>query len=156
MKIKLITIGREEEQAFESLFQRYVKRLSHYNTFEPIHIKPLKSATSSEQVKADAALLLKKVTAQDTLILLDEKGKEMNSEEFAAFMMSKLNTSTRTLIFAIGGAYGFDQTVYERSNGLLSLSRFTFPHQLAKVVFAEQLYRAFTLIRNEKYHHGNR
>lgn len=154
MKIILITIAKEDDKITNALFQLYAARLTHYNSFEHLNIKPVKAASTTEQKKKDAALLLKRTTASDIIILMDEKGKEYTSIQLAGFISQKMNTAIKCLIFVIGGAYGFDSSLYERSNGMISLSKLTLPHQLVKVVVAEQLYRAFTIIRNEKYHHG--
>ncbi|HUM47469.1 MAG TPA: 23S rRNA (pseudouridine(1915)-N(3))-methyltransferase RlmH [Chitinophagales bacterium] len=153
MKIKLITISREDDELAHALFSGYIKRLKHYTSFEFINLKPVKSATELVQKKADADLLLKKISEKEILILLDERGREMSSVELADFITGKMNASTQSLTFVIGGAYGFDASVYSRSNEKIALSKMTLPHQLAKVFLAEQLYRAFTILRNEKYHH---
>lgn len=153
MKIKLITISREDDELAHALFSGYIKRLKHYTSFEFINLKPVKSATELVQKKADADLLLNKISEKEILILLDERGREMNSVQLADFITGKMNASTQSLTFVIGGAYGFDASVYSRSNEKIALSKMTLPHQLAKVFLAEQLYRAFTILRNEKYHH---
>ncbi|MGB3075618.1 MAG: 23S rRNA (pseudouridine(1915)-N(3))-methyltransferase RlmH [Chitinophagales bacterium] len=155
MKIKLITIAKEDDKNVNALFQMYAKRIVHYTSFEYVNIKPDKATSATEQKKKDAALLLKKINEGDAVILLDEKGKELNSVQLSEFIVSKMNAATKSLVFVIGGAYGFDNSSYERSNTMISLSKLTLPHQLAKVLLAEQLYRAFTIIRNEKYHHGD-
>lgn len=139
----------------QAIFENYTQRLSRYTPFEYRNIKPVKAATVAAQLQSDAAMLLKKSVEGELLILLDERGKEMSSTELADFLMVKMNAATRTICFVIGGAYGFDQSVYNRSHDLIALSKFTLPHQLAKILLAEQLYRAFTIMRNEKYHHGD-
>ena len=144
MKIKVITISERDKSASTGLFAEYVRRLKHYCTIEAIALK------SSGQ-KEEATAVLKKTSGDEELILLDEAGKEFSSVEFASWLQKKMNAS-RNLCFVIGSAYGFDETL-KKNALMISLSRMTLPHQLAKVVFAEQLYRAFTILRNEKYHH---
>ncbi|MBK6481854.1 MAG: 23S rRNA (pseudouridine(1915)-N(3))-methyltransferase RlmH [Chitinophagaceae bacterium] len=155
MKIRLITISKEEINGLEIAFREYCNRINHYTSFEVVNLKPGKSGSPEAQLKAEAEIVLKRIVPNDVLILLDEKGKSLSSVEFAAFLSGKINSSAKSILFVIGGAYGFDKTIYERSQQLISVSKMTLPHQLAKVVFAEQLYRAFTIIRNEKYHHGD-
>ena len=145
MKIRLIIISHSKEPASANLFSDYIKRLKHYCILETIPIK------SSNQ-KEEAVAVLKKVSAAEELILLDETGKEFSSVEFSSWLQKKLNAS-KNLSFVIGSAYGFDESLKKKSAMMISLSKMTLPHQLAKVIFAEQLYRAFTILRNEKYHH---
>ncbi|MEO6166983.1 MAG: 23S rRNA (pseudouridine(1915)-N(3))-methyltransferase RlmH, partial [Chitinophagales bacterium] len=153
MKIKVITISREEDEHAHALFSGYIKRLKHYTSFEFINLKPVKNATEPAQKKSDGELLLKKISEKEILVLLDERGKEMSSVQLADFITAKMNASTQSITFVIGGAYGFDESVYSRCNEKIALSKMTLPHQIAKVFLAEQLYRAFTILRNEKYHH---
>ncbi|MCY7410868.1 MAG: 23S rRNA (pseudouridine(1915)-N(3))-methyltransferase RlmH [Chitinophagales bacterium] len=145
MKIKLITISKNESAAVEELFTDYTKRLKHYTTLEIIQLKP-------SSLKDEATAILKKLSSDDELILLDEKGKEFTTVAFSSFLQKKMNAS-RNLCFVIGSAYGFDDDLKKKSSTLISLSKMTLPHLLAKVIFAEQLYRAFTVLKNEKYHH---
>lgn len=156
MKIKLLTISKEDMKEAHALFDEYAERLKHYTSFEFFNIKPPKHSASTLQKKSEGEQLLRLIHPEDQLVLLDERGKSFSSEEFSAFISKKMTANVRCLCFAIGGAYGFDESVYERSNQLISLSKMTLPHQLAKVMFAEQLYRAFTILRNEKYHHGGK
>ena len=156
MKIRLITISKEEINGLETAFREYCNRINHYTSFEVVNLKPKKTIRPEEQLKEDAAMLLKRILPNDLVVLLDERGTSFNSVEFASFLSGKINGTAKSVLFVIGGAFGFDKVIYERSQQLISLSKMTLPHQLAKVVFAEQLYRAFTIIRNEKYHHGNR
>ena len=112
------------------------------------------SALSRQQIKdKEGELILKRVGPSDNLILLDEKGKEFRSLEFADYLQRKLNGGARSLVFAVGGAYGFSEAVYSRAQGKISLSRMTFSHQMVRTIFAEQLYRAFTILKGEPYHH---
>ena len=153
MKLRVISISKDDNEKTGELFSDYVNRLKHYIPFETLNIKPQKASSPAEQQRSDASLLLKKLLPDEYVVLLDERGKQLNSVQLSDFITKNLNSSKRSLVFVVGGAYGFDQTVYERSNELLSLSKMTLPHQLAKVLLAEQLYRAFTILRNEKYHH---
>jgi 23S rRNA (pseudouridine1915-N3)-methyltransferase len=153
MKIKLITISSEFDKNAQALTMMFAQRLQHYTSFESLNIKPAKNSTIKQQQKSDAEQLLKKISSDDEVVLLDEKGKELTSLQLADFISKKMNTGKKSLCFVIGGAYGFDKVIYERSDLLMSLSKMTLPHQLAKVVFTEQLYRAFTILKNEKYHH---
>jgi len=133
----------------------FTKRLKHYCKFEIVQLElptKLKSSDSETIKKNEGELLLKKITPTDFIILLDEKGKEYSSVEFANFI-SKKSVHESSLTFVIGGAYGFSNEVYERANAKLSLSKMTFSHQLIRLIFAEQLYRAFTIIKGEPYHH---
>jgi 23S rRNA (pseudouridine1915-N3)-methyltransferase len=156
VKIKLLTFSKEDMNEAHMLFDDYAERLKHYTAFEFFNVKPPKNSTAFTQKKSEGEQLLRHINAEDHLVLLDEHGKAFSSEEFSIFISKKMTTNVKCLCFAIGGAYGFDESVYKRSNQLISLSKMTLPHQLAKVIFAEQLYRAFTILRNEKYHHGGR
>ena len=154
MKIRLLTISKENDLHTKSLLNDYSTRLRHYTSFEIINIKPQKYSGIDEQKKAEANQLLKKISSEETLLLLDERGKELTSTGLADFIETKMNTGVKAMWFAIGGAYGFDEAIYKRSNHSISLSKMTLPHQLASVILVEQLYRAFTIIRGEGYHHG--
>lgn len=134
----------------------YSSRLQHYIGFELRQIPELKgvSALSREQIKQkEGELILKQTKPSDRVILLDEHGKEYRSVEFASFLEQTLSRSSRDIVFAIGGAYGFSKDVYDRADDLLSLSKMTFSHQMVRTIFAEQLYRAFTIMKGESYHH---
>ena len=156
MKIVFLTVGKTEDAYLKEGIDKYVKRLKHYTKLEIIDLPELKNtkALTPEQQKAkEAELILKKITPLDHVVLLDEKGSEFSSKQFASFLNKKAISSTSTLIFVVGGPYGFDQTVYARANDKLSLSRMTFSHQMIRLLFTEQLYRAFTIIKGEPYHH---
>ena len=156
MKIKLLAVGKTDDKNLESLFETYRKRLVHYVSFEVEIIPDIKKAKSlsvTEQKRLEGEAILKKVQVGDQVLLLDERGKEFRSVEFARFLQKKMNAGTRNLILVIGGPYGFSEPVYQRANGKLSLSKMTFSHQMIRVFLAEQLYRAFTILRNEPYHH---
>lgn len=134
----------------------YVSRLSHYLQFSLKEIPELKKAASltKEQIKEkEGGLLLGEIQPRDEVILLDEHGKELRSVEFASWIQDRLSRGGRDLVFVIGGAYGFSSKVYERADGKVSLSKMTFSHQMVRTIFAEQLYRAFTIIKGEPYHH---
>ena len=156
MKITLLIVGKTEDAYLKEGIDKYLKRLKHYTKIEVAEITELKNtkALTQEQQKAkEAELILKKITALDYVILLDEKGIEVSSSQFAAYIDKKAIGSVANLVFIVGGPYGFDQTVYQRANDKLSLSRMTFSHQMVRLFFVEQLYRAFTIIKGEPYHH---
>ena len=156
MNIKLIAIGKTDSAALQQLISTYEKRLVRYINFElqllP-DIKNSKSLTEELQKLKEGELILSNVESSHYLILLDERGKEYTSVAFADELQKKMNTSIKQLTFVIGGPYGFSQEVYNRANGKLSLSKLTFSHQMIRLFFIEQLYRAFTILRNEPYHH---
>lgn len=156
MKISLITVGKTDVKWVREGLELYVSRLSHYVPFALEEIPELKnvSALTREQIKdKEGEGILKRIKAGDEVVLLDERGRELRSVELAAWLREKLSRSGRDLVFVIGGAYGFSQAVYDRSDASLSLSRMTFSHQMVRTIFAEQLYRAFTIIKGEPYHH---
>ena len=154
MNIKLIAVGKTDNPALQQLISTYEKRLSYYINFElqllP-DIKNSKSLSEEQQKIKEGELILSYVEPSHHLILLDEQGKEYTSIAFE--LQKKMNTGIKQLIFVIGGPYGFSQAVYQRANSKLSLSKLTFSHQMIRLFFVEQLYRAFTILRNEPYHH---
>lgn len=156
MQIKLIAIGKTDNKAIASLIEEYSKRLNFYIKFEfeviP-DIKNSKSLTESLQKEKEGELILKKLAPSDNLILLDERGKSYSSVAFSAFLQKKMNAGLKQLVFVIGGPYGFSDEVYSRANAKLSISAMTFSHQMIRPFFIEQLYRGFTILRNEPYHH---
>ncbi|WP_314338075.1 23S rRNA (pseudouridine(1915)-N(3))-methyltransferase RlmH [Capnocytophaga leadbetteri] len=156
MNIKLIAVGKTDNPALQQLISTYEKRLSYYINFElqllP-DIKNSKSLSEEQQKIKEGELILSYVEPSHHLILLDEQGKEYTSIAFADELQKKMNTGIKQLIFVIGGPYGFSQAVYQRANSKLSLSKLTFSHQMIRLFFVEQLYRAFTILRNEPYHH---
>ncbi len=156
MNIKLIAVGKTDNLALQQLISTYEKRLSYYINFElqllP-DIKNSKSLSEEQQKIKEGELILSYVEPSHHLILLDERGKEYTSIAFADELQKKMNTGIKQLTFVIGGPYGFSQAVYQRSNSKLSLSKLTFSHQMIRLFFVEQLYRAFTILRNEPYHH---
>ena len=145
-------MAHREEKEEASLFKSFSERINHYVSFEHISLKASKQSAVHDQLKEEAAAIQKKVNSGNDLVLLDSNGKQFSSVEFARWLQKKQNTS-RDLVFVIGSAYGFDEALKKSAAEMISLSKMTFPHQLAKVMFAEQLYRAFTILRNEKYHH---
>lgn len=156
MQIKLIAIGKTDHPAIQKLIEEYSSRLEHYIRFELEVIPDLKNTKSmseASQKEKEGELILKKIQNSDELILLDERGKTFSSVEFADYLQKKLNSGLRQLIFVIGGPYGFSEAVYSRANGKISLSKMTFSHQMIRAFFVEQVYRAFTILRNEPYHH---
>ena len=156
MEVKLVTVGKTDVPWVKEGLDLYVSRLRHYVSFTLVEIPQLKnvSAFSQEQIKEkEGELILKQVAPGDTVILLDERGRQYRSVEWADWIQRQLSMGGKGLVFVVGGAYGFSQKVYDRSNGLVSLSKMTFSHQMVRTVFAEQLYRAFTIIRGEPYHH---
>ncbi|MBQ3997232.1 MAG: 23S rRNA (pseudouridine(1915)-N(3))-methyltransferase RlmH [Bacteroidales bacterium] len=156
MKITLLTVGKTDVKWVKEGLDLYVSRLSHYVQFSLVEIPELKnvSAFSQAQIKEkEGDLILAAIRPSDEVILLDEHGKEFRSVEFARFLEERMARSGRDMVFVIGGAYGFSQKVYERSDRKMSLSAMTFSHQMVRTIFAEQLYRAFTIMRGEPYHH---
>lgn len=155
MKTQLILVGKTTNKHLATLIDDYVKRIGHYMPFEVTVVPDLKNtkALSEEQQKErEGELILQKIKPTDTLVLLDERGSELGSVAFSQWLQRK-QSSARNLVFVIGGPYGFSKAVYNRADEQLSLSRMTFSHQLIRVVFAEQLYRACTIIKGEPYHH---
>ncbi len=156
MQIKLIAIGKTDHLAINQLIKEYESRLAHYIRFELEIIQDVKNTKSlsiAVQKEKEGEMILKKVSPSDELILLDERGKTYSSLDFSGFLQKKMNSGMKQLIFVIGGPYGFSENVYARSNGKLSLSKMTFSHQMIRPFFIEQLYRAFTILKNEPYHH---
>ena len=156
MTIKLLTIGKTDDSDLKTLIDTYVKRLEHYTRFELEIIPDLKKTKNlnvEQQKVMEGNLILDKVNNSDFLVLLDENGKQFSSEGFSEYIQKRLNSGMKQLIFVVGGPYGFSEEVYERANGKVSLSKMTFSHQMVRLFFTEQLYRAFTILKNEPYHH---
>ncbi len=155
MKAELIVVGKTVNKHFIAVIEDYVARISHYMPFSITVIPDLKnnkSMSEEQQKKLEGESILKFLQPSDTVILLDEHGKEFRSIEFAQWLQKQQNT-VRRLVFVIGGPYGFSPAVYQRANGKVSLSKMTFSHQMVRMVFTEQLYRACTIIKGEPYHH---
>ncbi len=156
MTIKLLAIGKTDSTQLQQLIAIYEKRLGHYINFKLEVIPDLKKTKnlSQQQQKAkEGELILKQLTNTDTLILLDEGGKQFNSLEFSQYLQKKMNSGLKQLVFAIGGPYGFSDSVYKAASGKISLSKMTFSHQMVRLFIVEQLYRGFTILKNEPYHH---
>ncbi len=155
MNIKFVLIGKTSFKFVKEGMDMYLQRLKRFVDFEIIIIPDLKNQKklSIQQIKEkEAELILKQLKTNDFLILLDEKGKSLNSLKFANFIRKKQDTATKQLIFTVGGAYGFSDAVYKRANFLLSLSAMTFSHQIIRLFFMEQIYRAYTIINSLPYH----
>lgn len=155
MKITLLVVGKTTSAQVESLIQEYQKRLTHYLPFALQVIPELKNTkalTPDQQKQAEGELILRAVAQSADLVLLDEHGKEFRSIEFADYIQKKMS-SGRDVFFVVGGPYGFSEAVYQRANGKISLSKMTFSHQMVRLFFVEQIYRAMTILRGEPYHH---
>jgi 23S rRNA (pseudouridine1915-N3)-methyltransferase len=156
MNIKLIAIGKTDNKNLQSLIDDYTKRLSFYIKFDLdiiADIKNVKNLSESQQKEKEGELILAKITPTDQLILLDENGKTFSSVAFSDELQKKMNSGIKTLVFVIGGPYGFSDEVYKKAFGKISLSQMTFSHQMVRLFFIEQLYRGFTILKNEPYHH---
>lgn len=156
MNIKLLLVGKTDEGSLQGLIDNYIKRLNHYNRFEVEILPDLKNTKSlsiEQQKQKEGKLILEKLNTSDFLVLLDENGKQYSSEAFSEYIQKRLNSGMKQLIFVVGGPYGFSEEVYARAQGKLSLSKMTFSHQMVRLFFVEQLYRAFTILKNEPYHH---
>ena len=156
MNIKLLAIGKTDNKALQTLIDDYMKRLSFYVKFDleiiP-DIKNVKNLSEKQQKEKEGELILSKVGNTDHLILLDENGKTFSSVGFSDELQKKMNAGIKTLVFVIGGPYGFSEEVYKKANGKISLSAMTFSHQMVRLFVIEQIYRGFTILRNEPYHH---
>ena len=156
MKIVLLTIGKTTEKYLIEGIAQYQKRLKHYTKFEMMEIQNMKHSknfSNAELMKMEGELILKKLQNADHLVLLDNQGKDFTSPQFAQKLQSWMLSGKKRIVFVVGGAYGFSEEVYKRGNEKISLSKMTFPHQMVRLFFAEQLYRAFTILNNEPYHH---
>lgn len=155
MRAELILVGKTTDRHFSAGIDDYTERVQHYMPFEMRvipELKNTKSLSTGQQKDKEGEAIMRMVGEGDTVVLLDEHGKEMRSVEFASWLQKKQATA-RKLVFVVGGPYGFSSAVYSRANELISLSKMTFSHQMVRLVFAEQLYRACTIIKGEKYHH---
>ncbi len=156
MKIVLIAIGKTDASYFAEALKEYTGRLVHYLPFETCwipDIRNVKNMNESQQKEKEGELILKMLQPGDYPVLLDDKGKEFTSMQFAAYIEKKMHTVAKRLVFIIGGPYGFSEKVYSAAREKISLSKMTFSHQMIRVIFAEQLYRAMTILNNEPYHH---
>ncbi len=156
MKITLLTIGKTEDKYLVEGMEKYLKRIKHYVPFKVLELPELKNtkSLSQDQQKAkEAELIFKNISSTDHLLLLDEKGMEFSSTSFSEFLNKKMISSVQHLVFVIGGPYGFDEALYNRANEKISLSKMTFSHQMVRLFFIEQIYRAYTILKGEPYHH---
>ena len=156
MKILVLAIGKTDEQWVQEALLKYNKRLQHYIPFEfevILDLKNTKNLSEAQQKEKEGALILKKLNPTDEVFLLDEKGKEYRSVEFARYLQHQMNSRVKRLVFIIGGPYGFSLELYAKAKGKLALSKMTFSHQMIRPFFLEQLYRAMTILKNEPYHH---
>src|SRR5690606_8703011 len=156
MTIKLLRIGKTDDPSLQHLTEVYIKRLGFYSKFEMELIPDLKKAKNLEeeiQKQKEGELILGRIHSSDYVVLLDEQGGQFSSEGFSEFLQKRMNSGLKQLIFVIGGPYGFSEDVYKRADSKLSLSKMTFSHQTVRLFFIEQLYRGFTILKNEPYHH---
>lgn len=156
MKITLLTIGKTDSKNLQNLIDDYTKRLSHYVgfSFEVIpDIKNAKNLTEIQQKQTEGEEVFKRLQPGDCLVLLDENGTTFNSITFSEYLQKKMNSGIKNLVFVIGGPYGFSEELYQKAAGKIALSAMTFNHQMVRLFFVEQLYRGFTILRNEPYHH---
>ena len=156
MNIELLVVGKTDSKEVEALVELYVRRVNRYCRFAVTalpDVRNTRSLTERQQRAAEGEAILRQLRDGDYVVLLDERGEEMRSVEFAAWLQKRLNSGLRRLVLVIGGPYGFSEEVYARADGRLSLSRMTFSHQIVRAIFAEQIYRAFTILHNEPYHH---
>ncbi|APG59699.1 23S rRNA (pseudouridine(1915)-N(3))-methyltransferase RlmH [Christiangramia salexigens] len=156
MTIKLLCIGKTDKKELQDLIEIYSNRLQHYIKFEfeviP-DLKKTKNLDENQQKGKEGELILSGIQNSDFVVLLDENGKQYGSEAFSEYIQKRMNTGLKRLIFVIGGPYGFSEEVYSRADSKISLSKMTFSHQMVRLFFTEQLYRAFTILKNEPYHH---
>ena len=151
----LILVGKTTDKHFQTGIADYVERIGHYMPFDVVTVPELKNTknlSEDQQKQAEGELILKLLQPSDTVVLLDEHGREFRSVDFASWLQQKRNT-VRRLVFVVGGPYGFSPAVYGRANEQVSLSKMTFSHQMIRLVFTEQIYRACTIIKGEPYHH---
>ncbi|MFT5858111.1 MAG: 23S rRNA (pseudouridine1915-N3)-methyltransferase [Flavobacteriaceae bacterium] len=156
MKIKLICVGKTSSSYLITGENEYLRRLQHYGHVEKIEIPELKNAKRLRQdqiKKEEGTLILAKIASGEHVILLDEVGKTFDSINFSKFLQKKFNQGGKALVFVVGGAYGFSEDIYAKANGKISLSEMTFSHQMVRLFFLEQLYRGFTILKGEPYHH---
>lgn len=156
MTIKLIVLGKTDSSRLNQLIDEYQNRLKHYIKFEIETIPDIrnnKNLSEKQQKEKEGEAILSKLNTTDFLVLLDENGKQYTSVEFSGYLQKKMNSGLKQLVFVVGGPYGFSDAVYQKCQGKISLSKMTFSHQMVRLFMVEQLYRAFTILRNEPYHH---
>jgi len=157
MKITLLVVGKTTTGYLKTGIDDYISRLGHYVAFDIQYLQDVKNSrnlSEAGQKQAEGRSILASVDKGDYVVLLDERGREMTSVQFADYVQKRLCSGARRLVFVIGGPYGFSPEVYDRANDKLSLSQMTFSHEMVRVIFAEQLYRAFTILNHEPYHHS--
>ncbi|MDD2300016.1 MAG: 23S rRNA (pseudouridine(1915)-N(3))-methyltransferase RlmH [Fermentimonas sp.] len=156
MKIALLSVGKTDNRLFREIIDEYIKRVNYYIPFEIIYLPDLKnrkSVSEDEQKVLEGEKLIKAIEPTDYVVLLDDKGKNYSSPEFAGYIEKKMHSVPKRLVFLIGGPYGFSKNIYDVANEKISLSKMTFTHQMVRMIFTEQLYRALTILNNEPYHH---
>ena len=156
MKVSLLTVGKTTTPYLQEGINAYMARLRHYLPVEILSLPDLKSTrslTADQQKSKEGELILANITAADYVALLDERGTEMTSRQWAEFLQKRMSSGVGRLVFVVGGPYGFSQAVYDRVNSLVSFSKMTFSHEMIRLFFVEQLYRAMTILRGEPYHH---
>ena len=156
MNIELIVVGKTDSKEVNALVDMYTKRINFYNRFNITYIPDIKNSknlSESQQKAAEGEAILRLIDDSDRVVLLDEKGSEFRSVEYADWLQKRMNSGIKRLVFVIGGPYGFSPEVYSRANEKISLSKMTFSHQIIRAIFAEQLYRAFSILHNSPYHH---
>ena len=156
MKIKLLAIGKTDNKQLIQLIDEYQNRLKHYVKFELEIINDIKNSknlSEDQQKEKEGELILNRLQNTDQLVLLDDKGKHFTSIEFSKYLQKKMNSGIKQLVLVIGGPYGFSDTVYQKAQGKISFSKMTFSHQMIRLFIVEQIYRGFTILRNEPYHH---
>lgn len=157
MKFQFINIGRPHDEALKKAIDDFTRRVNNYYSAEWLIIPPVKNAAAlpeAELKKQEAKIILNKIKNDDFLMLLDETGKQLTSVELSNFIEQKINAGARTIVFLIGGAFGVSNEIKQRADFIWSLSKLVFPHGLVRLILAEQVYRACTILRNEKYHHA--
>jgi 23S rRNA (pseudouridine1915-N3)-methyltransferase len=157
LKITLIAVGKTEDKYLIEGIEKYLNRLKHYINFTVNiipDIKNTKNLSEFQQKNKEAELISKQISSSDVVVLLDEQGKKLSSVAFSQYLNKQMIGSVQNLVFIIGGPYGFDESIYKRANSSISLSEMTFSHQMVRLFFVEQLYRAFTILKNEPYHHA--
>ena len=156
MNVELIVVGKTDMKEVETLVAMYTKRINHYVRFASTTLADIRNTrklSESEQKRLEGEAILRLISDSDHLTLLDEHGAEYRSIEFAEVLQRRMSSGVKRLVFVIGGPYGFSDAVYQRANSKISLSKMTFSHQIVRAIFTEQLYRAFTILKNEPYHH---
>lgn len=154
--IKLIAIGKTDNTSLQSLITEYENRLKHYVRFESEiipDIKNVKNLSQSQQKEKEGEFILNRIINTDIMVLLDENGKQFGSMGFSEYLQKKMNSGIKQMVLVIGGPYGFSDAVYSKAQGKISLSKMTFSHQMVRLFIMEQLYRSFTILKNEPYHH---